>query len=155
MIVRPANRPRVGRSFDAHVVWLHERPLDPQKSYFLKHTTQSVRMQVQAVHSRTNLKTLERAAASTLQLNEIGLLSITTHRPLFFDAYEDNRGTGAFVIVDSLSNATVGAGMIVKGDKSDGEQDLEDVRRSCVQARDSRTRPKSPQSGASGSGRRG
>ncbi|HEX6245115.1 MAG TPA: adenylyl-sulfate kinase, partial [Polyangiales bacterium] len=122
MLVHPSNRPVVGRSFDAHVVWLHERPLDTQKSYFLKHTSQMIRMQVQAVHTRTDLATLDSVPAETLRLNEIGKLSITCHRPLFYDAYTDNRGTGSFVIVDSLSNATVGAGMIIR---DEGEQDLD------------------------------
>ncbi len=122
MLVHPSNRPRVGRSFEAHVVWMHERPLDPQKSYFLKHTTQMVRMQVQKIHHRVDLTKLESVAAETLSLNEIGQLSITCHRPIYFDAYADNRTTGAFIIVDSLSNSTVGAGMIIR-DESD--QDLE------------------------------
>jgi bifunctional enzyme CysN/CysC len=122
MLVHPDNRPRVGRGFDANVVWLHERPLDPEKSYFLKHTTQSIRMQVQLVRDRLELTSLERVPARTLELNEIGLLNITTHRPLYYDAYAQNRATGAFVIVDSLSNATVGAGMIVQ---AAGQQDLD------------------------------
>jgi bifunctional enzyme CysN/CysC len=122
MLVHPSNRPVVGRSFDAHVVWLHERPLDLQKSYFLKHTSQMVRMQVQKVHARTELTTLDSLPAETLQLNEIGKLGITCHRPLYYDAYADNRSTGSFVIVDSLSNATVGAGMIIR---DAGEQDLD------------------------------
>jgi bifunctional enzyme CysN/CysC len=128
MIVHPNNRPRVGRSFDAHVVWLHEQPLDPHKSYFLKHTTQSVRMQVQKVHSKTDLTTLEEVPAETLALNEIGLLHLTCHRALYVDPYAQNRGTGAFVIVDSLTNATVGAGMIVASE-SDHDQDIEELRR--------------------------
>ncbi|HTU61105.1 MAG TPA: adenylyl-sulfate kinase, partial [Polyangiales bacterium] len=122
MIVLPNNRPVVGRSFEAHVVWLHERPLDTQKSYFLKHTTQTVRMQVQKVHARTELTTLESVAAETLQLNEIGKLTLTCHRPLYYDAYAKNRTTGSFVIVDSLSNATVGAGMII-ADEADQDFD--------------------------------
>jgi bifunctional enzyme CysN/CysC len=126
MIVRPSNRPRVGRSFDAYVVWLHERPLDAQKSYFLKHTTQSIRMQVQKIESKVDLVTLERVPASTLELNEIGVLTITTHRPIYYDAYAQNRITGAFIIVDSLTNATVGAGMIVA---DQGDQDLEEALR--------------------------
>ncbi|HEX5659008.1 MAG TPA: sulfate adenylyltransferase subunit CysN [Polyangiales bacterium] len=123
MIVLPGNRPRTSRSFDAHVVWLHEKPLDPEKSYFLKHTTQTIRMQVSKVHNRIELTTLEEVPADTLQLNEIGLLSITTHRPTYHDAYQQNRVTGAFVIVDSLSNATVGAGMILPPEED--EQDIE------------------------------
>ncbi len=129
MLVHPHNRPRVGRSFEAHVVWMHERPLDPQKSYFLKHTTQTVRMQVQKVHHRVDLTKLESVTADTLNLNEIGKLSITCHRPIYFDAYLDNRATGAFVIVDSLSNSTVGAGMIVKdADDQDLEAAMKELR---------------------------
>jgi bifunctional enzyme CysN/CysC len=124
MIVHPNNRPRVGRSFDADVVWMHERPLDPQKSYFLKHTAQMIRMQVQKVHSRVELTTLERLPAETLSLNEIGRLTITCHRPIYYDAYVDNRATGAFVIVDSLTNNTVAAGMILR-DEGGEDQDLD------------------------------
>jgi bifunctional enzyme CysN/CysC len=126
IIVHPQNRPLVGRSFDANVVWLHERPLDTQKSYFLKHTTQLVRMQVQTVHARTDLSTLQSVPVETLELNEIGRLSITTHRSLYYDPYISNRVTGSFVIVDSLTNATVGAGMIIA---QEGEQDLEEAMR--------------------------
>ena len=126
MIVRPDNRPRASRSFQANVVWLHERPLDPEKSYFLKHTSQNIRMQVTTVHSKTDLVSLQRVPAETLELNEIGLLSITTHRPIYYDAYAQNRVTGAFIIVDSLSNATVGAGMIMP---DEGDQDVDDILR--------------------------
>jgi len=113
MIVHPDNRPRVGRSFEAHVVWLHERALDPHKSYWLKHTTRMVRMQVDAVRCRVDLATLAEQPAETLALNDIGRVAITCHQPLYFDPYAKNRATGSFVIVDSLSNNTVGAGMIL------------------------------------------
>ncbi len=128
MIVHPNNRPRVGRTFEADVVWMHERALDPQKSYFLKHTTQMIRMQVQQVHSKVDLTTLERVPADTLALNEIARVTITCHRPIYHDAYLDNRATGAFVIVDSLTNSTVAAGMILR-DESASEQDLDDALR--------------------------
>jgi bifunctional enzyme CysN/CysC len=114
MIVHPHNRPRVGRSFEAHVVWLHERALDPHKSYWLKHTTRMVRMQVDAVRCRVDLATLAEQPAETLALNDIGRVAITCHQPLYFDPYKKNRATGSFVIVDSLSNNTVGAGMILE-----------------------------------------
>ena len=114
MIVHPHNRPRVARSFDAHVVWMHERALDPDKTYWLKHTTRMVRMQVDAVRWKMDLETLEERAAETLALNDVGRVGITCHQPLYFDAYAKNRATGSFVIVDSLSNNTVGAGMIIE-----------------------------------------
>jgi bifunctional enzyme CysN/CysC len=113
MIVHPHNRPRVARSFDAHLVWLHERPLDPHKSYWIKHTTRMVRVKIDAVRSKIELTTLAERPAETLGLNDIGRVAITCHQPLYFDPYARNRATGAFVIVDSLSNSTVGAGMII------------------------------------------
>jgi bifunctional enzyme CysN/CysC len=128
MIVHPSDRPRVGRTFDALVVWMHERALDPAKSYFLKHTTQTIRMQVKAVHARVDLQSLVEVPAETLALNEIGRLTLTCHRPVYYDAYATNRGTGAFIIVDSLSNNTVGAGMILP-ESADDDQDLEEVMR--------------------------
>jgi sulfate adenylyltransferase large subunit len=121
MLVHPENPPRVARSFDAHVVWLHEKPLDPSRSYLLKHTSQVTRVQVDKVHCKIDLVTLREVEVPTLELNDIGRLHLTCHRPLFYDAYRDNRATGSFVIVDALSNATVGAGMI---GRETGKQDL-------------------------------
>jgi hypothetical protein len=113
MIVHPHNRPRVARELTAHLVWLHERALDPHKTYWLKHTTRTVRVQVTAVQWKIDLATLTEVPAETLGLNDIGRVGLTCHQPLYFDGYRRNRATGAFVIVDSLSNNTVGAGMII------------------------------------------
>ena len=113
MLVRPNNLPRVDRSINAHVVWMNETPLDVDKTYLLKHTTRSGRVQIDDVQARIDLHTLEDEPADTLYLNDIGKLRLTCHRALYFDAYEKNRGTGAFILVDSLSNATVAAGMII------------------------------------------
>jgi bifunctional enzyme CysN/CysC len=124
MLVLPTNRPHVGRQLEADLVWLHERPLDTEKSYILKHTTQMVRAQVDALDSKLNLQTLEHEPATGLGLNEIARVHITCRRALYFDAYGKNRATGAFVLVDSLSNITVAAGMIRT---KDSEQDLEDA----------------------------
>jgi sulfate adenylyltransferase large subunit len=125
MIVHPDNRPRTARSFDAHVVWMHERALDPNKSYFIKHTSQMTRMQVDKVHCKVDLTTLKEVSAATLELNDIGKLRITCHRPLFCDAYLHNRSTGAFVIVDALTNSTVGAGMISAADGAEEREESE------------------------------
>jgi bifunctional enzyme CysN/CysC len=125
MIVHPDNRPKLARSFSAHLVWLHEHPLDPHKSYWLKHTTRMVRMNVDAVRCRVDLATLAEAPAETLALNDIGRVAITCHQPLYFDAYARNRATGSFVIVDALSNNTVGAGMIIEAAEVEREPRLE------------------------------
>jgi sulfate adenylyltransferase large subunit len=122
MLVHLDNRPRVERTFDAHVVWMHERPLDPKRTYILKHTTRMLRMQVERVHWKIDLEKLEQVQSETLALNDIGRLSLTCHEPIYCDSYRKNRATGSFVVVDSLSNNTVGAGMIVE---ADGARELE------------------------------
>jgi bifunctional enzyme CysN/CysC len=123
MIVPVANVPRVTKRFDAMVVWLHERPLDRAKSYLLKHTTQTVRTEVEAVRFQVNLETLESVPAERLGLNDIGRISLAAHRPLFVDAYTKNRATGAFILIDSLTNDTVAAGMILEQDAAPGRRD--------------------------------
>jgi sulfate adenylyltransferase large subunit len=97
MLVPADNQPHTGRRFEAGVVWMHEKPLEPNRSYLLKHTTQVVNARVRA---------------GALQLNEIGTVSLETQRPLFFDAYRKNHATGSFILIDAISNETVGAGMI-------------------------------------------
>lgn len=117
MIVHPHDRPRVDRSFDAHLVWLSERPLDLEKTYLIKHTTQTVRAQIEQVEWKMDLEALAETPAEGLGLNDIGRVKVTCHRALYFDAYERNRSTGAFIVIDSLTNNTVGAGMIVADDR--------------------------------------
>ena len=126
MLVDPADLPHVGRHFEAHLVWMSETPLDRQKSYIVKHTSQSVRAQIDQVISRCDMDTLEDVDATGLALNDIGRVAVTCHRALYFDAYKNNRETGAFVLVDSLTNNTVGAGMIIDPKQT---QDLDDALR--------------------------
>jgi sulfate adenylyltransferase large subunit len=106
--------PRVTRTFDAHLVWLHETPLDAGKSYFIKHTTQTSRVSVDRLHSKKDLDTLGDVPTTTLALNEIGRLTLTAHRALFVDGYRANRETGSFILIDSITNATVAAGMVIE-----------------------------------------
>ena len=112
MLVFPDNRPRVTRSFEAHLVWMHERPLDTEKTYLVKHTTQVVRAQIDKIHSKLDLTTLKELPTKELGLNDIARVTVTCHRALYVDPYDQNRSTGAFILVDSLYNTTVGAGMI-------------------------------------------
>ncbi len=126
MLVHPNDVPTVDRRFEATLVWMHERPLDLQKSYLLKHTSMMQRVEIEQLVHRTNLDTLEPEACSTLELNDIGTVRVHCHKPLYFDAYRKNRRTGAFVLIDSLSNGTVAAGVIrgkVQSDASAAETD--------------------------------
>jgi hypothetical protein len=102
----------VARSFDAMLVWMNDAPLEPGRSYLLKHTTRQVRATVRNVRSRIDVNTLANEAARELKLNEIGAVTIDVPRPVFFDSYRQNRTTGAFILIDPFSNATLAAGMI-------------------------------------------
>jgi bifunctional enzyme CysN/CysC len=127
MLVHPSNLPAVSRRADAHLVWMSERPLDTEKTYLLKHTTQLVRVQIGEVHSKVDMQTLESVEAPSLGLNDIGRVSLVLHRAICFDAYTKNRTTGAFIVIDSLTNDTVGAGMLI-GD-GDAALDLDSALR--------------------------
>ncbi|MFI5308709.1 MAG: sulfate adenylyltransferase subunit CysN [Polyangiales bacterium] len=123
------NRPRVSRQFEADLVWLHERPLDTEKSYVLKHTSQMVRAQVERIDFKIDLLTLKQVPTTEVALNDIARVQLVCRRALYFDGYDRNRQMGAFILIDSLSNATVGAGMIrITGGEQNLEQALKEVR---------------------------
>jgi sulfate adenylyltransferase large subunit/thioredoxin-dependent adenylylsulfate APS reductase len=113
MLVSAVDAPRSASVFDAKVVWMSERALDPDKTYLLKHTTRTVRADL-SVLSGTDPETLEPTPAETMGLNDIGLVRVHARSPLSFDPYLENRATGAFIVIDSLTNDTVAAGMIVR-----------------------------------------
>jgi hypothetical protein len=106
--------PHVARRFEARVVWMNDRPLERSRRYLLKHTSQLVSAEITALRFRIDVNTLAEERAETLEMNAIGLVEIETGQPLFFDAYEWNRITGSFILIDRETNATVGAGMIVQ-----------------------------------------
>jgi sulfate adenylyltransferase large subunit len=113
MIVPALEVPHVARRFRASIVWMNAKALEPGRSYFIKHTTHLVRGVVRGIHHRVDVNSLAHVDAQKLELNEIGEISVETHRPLFFDSYRENRITGAFIAIDPLSNETLGAGMII------------------------------------------
>ena len=112
MIVKPDNLPRVTRRFDAHLVWMHERPLDTEKAYLVKHTTQTVRAQIDKIYFEVDMHTLEERPTDGIKLNDVAKVRLSCHRALYVDDYQKNRETGAFIVIDSLTNNTVAAGMI-------------------------------------------
>jgi bifunctional enzyme CysN/CysC/sulfate adenylyltransferase subunit 1 len=113
MIVGLENLPGRGADLHARVCWMHERPLQPNKRYFLKHTTQTVQAVVTQIDTKINFETLEPEAAPTeLKMNDIGVIRVKTAKPIVFDGYITNRLTGAFVLIEQGTNATVAAGML-------------------------------------------
>ncbi|KZE29614.1 sulfate adenylyltransferase subunit CysN [Crenobacter luteus] len=115
MIVRADEaRPAVSNAFSAHVVWMNEQPLVVGKEYIFKLAGKSVTGKVAAIEHRVDVNTLAESAAEQLALNEIALVTVELNASVAFDAYADSRGTGSFIVIDRLSNATAGAGMIAK-----------------------------------------
>jgi sulfate adenylyltransferase large subunit len=112
MLAPPDNLPWVDRHLEATVVWMNGQALEVKKPYLLKHTTQQVRAMVTTIRHKVNVNTLAQEPAGELRLNEIGAVAVETFRPLYFDAYSRNRATGAFILIDPITNETVGAGMI-------------------------------------------
>jgi bifunctional enzyme CysN/CysC len=113
MLVRPENLPRVDRNLDAMVVWMAEEPLRTGRQYWIKQTTSLVAGVVSTLHYKVDVNTLQREGAAELRMNEVGRCELTLSRPIAFDTYRLNRATGAFIVIDRMTNGTVGAGMIV------------------------------------------
>jgi sulfate adenylyltransferase large subunit len=127
--------PKVARAFEATLVWFDAHPLDTTHEYLVKHTTQTVQARVEKVKHLVNVAKLETEPASSLAMNEIGVVRISTARPLFFDPYRDNRATGSFILIDRKTNATAGAGMIlgaVEGSAESGQDRLVRLVRQAV-----------------------
>lgn len=113
MIVHPNNVPRVSDQFDAMIVWMADAPLQPDRPFIVKHTSREVNGVVSAVRYRIDINTLHRIDADKLELNEIGRCELRLNQAITFDPYKRNRATGGFIIIDRMTNVTVGAGMIL------------------------------------------
>ena len=125
IIAHPENIPASDTNFDATIVWMADTPLLPGNFFDFKLGSKTVSGRLKTVHNRIDVNTLEKVPASGLELNEIGLAEINLDETVCFDSYKDNRATGSFIIVDRLSNVTVGAGMI-----DDEQQPLEELHES-------------------------
>ena len=112
MIAAVAAPPHKTTRFNATIVWMQNKALEPGATYLLKHTTQTVRAQVAEIRSRIDVVNLAEGAAEQLGLNDIGEIVLETSRPILADLYRDNRTTGSFILIDAATNATAGAGMI-------------------------------------------
>ncbi len=114
MLVLPDNPPHVTSEIEAMVVWMAEQPLVPGRPYLLKQTTRQISAEVVSFRYGVDVNTLEHRAAPRLELNEVGLVQFSLTQPLACDPYRTNAATGAFILIDRLTNNTVGAGMIVE-----------------------------------------
>jgi bifunctional enzyme CysN/CysC len=112
MIVAARERARVGEQFEATVVWMADEPLLPGRNYLMRVGSALVTATVAPLKYRVDVNSLERLAATKLELNEIGVCDLELDRPIAFDPYVDNRETGGFILIDRITNDTVGAGML-------------------------------------------
>jgi sulfate adenylyltransferase subunit 1 len=122
MLVKPDNLPFIGRYLQTKLVWMDEEPMDRSKQFFLKANTNTTRATISAIDYRIDVNTMEHLPGADFKLNEIGQVQITTAKTLFFDAYKKNRATGAFVLIDPITNNTCAVGMI---EKPLAEEDLQ------------------------------
>ncbi len=113
MIVKSAEVLAPVKQIEATVCWLSETPLQPARTYLVRHTTREAKAKVAGIAYRVDVNTLAQEAATTLAMNDIARISLKLAQPLVADRYADNRATGAFIIIDESTNNTVGAGMIV------------------------------------------
>jgi sulfate adenylyltransferase large subunit len=116
----------VARNATAALVWMNLRPLELNRRYLLKHTSHTVPAFIPAIHHRTNVSTIMHEPAQTFAMNDIGVVTLNLLRPVAIDVYSENRTTGAFILIDPKTNATVAAGMITSAvpDTSDGEDEF-------------------------------
>ncbi|MBF8792443.1 sulfate adenylyltransferase subunit CysN [Pseudomonas monteilii] len=112
LIVLADAPPAVADQFEATLVWMDEEPMLPGRPYLMKIGCRTVGMRCATLKHRVDVNSLEQLAAKTLELNGIGVCNLNLDRPIAFDAYADNRDTGGFIVIDRLSNRTVGAGML-------------------------------------------
>ena len=115
MITKPNNPPKKSQEIEAMICWFSEtNQLQPNAKYYLRHTTKEVKAIVQEVRYKVNINTLHKIEDDkTFRLNEIGRISLRTSAPLLYDSYSRNRATGSFILIDSQTNETVAAGMII------------------------------------------
>ena len=115
VLAHPASRPEVTDQFAVHLLWMSESPMLQGRSYLMRTGTATVPASITALKHKVDVNTLEHRGGRTLELNEIAVCNLSTSWPISFDAYSENRRTGAFILIDRATNATAGAGMISFG----------------------------------------
>ena len=122
MLVHPDNLPMEDRNFESMLVWMDEEPMDMSKQFYIKHTTNLTRARVDSIRSKVNVNTMEQLSVENgqltadslpMKLNEIARVVFTTGKELFFDPYQKNKQTGAFILIDPITNNTSAVGMII------------------------------------------
>ncbi|HVI33363.1 sulfate adenylyltransferase subunit CysN [Phenylobacterium sp.] len=112
VLAAAADPPAVADQFECTLVWFDDEPMLPGRPYLMKLGARTVSAQVTEPKHKVNVNTLERLAATRLELNEIGVCNLALDAPIAFDPYAENKDLGGFILIDRISNRTVGAGML-------------------------------------------
>ena len=113
MLVHPNNQPRIERHFEAMLVWMDEKDMNPNTNFIIKQTTNLTKARIDTIRYKIDVNTMHRSEVDYFQLNEIGRVVMTTSKTLFFDAYERNHETGSFILIDPVTHNTCAVGMII------------------------------------------
>jgi bifunctional enzyme CysN/CysC len=113
MLVHPNNQPRIERHFEAMLVWMDEKDMNPNTNFIIKQTTNLTKARIDKIHYKINVNTMHRSETDHFKLNEIGRVVVTASKTLFFDSYERNRETGSFILIDPVTHNTSAVGMII------------------------------------------
>ena len=132
MIVRPGNVPKLEDKFDAMLVWMSEQPMMPGQQYLFKQTTRTIPGSIASLRYKVDVNTMKSSPAPTLELNQIGRVDIALNRAIAFDRYRRNKNTGAFIVIDRITNVTVAAGMILDQRTSKDRHDAWDADPSSI-----------------------
>jgi len=137
MLVRPDNVPTMADALESTIVWMTDEPLVPGKQYWFKQASKVAAGSVSNLRYRIDVNTLHRQESEQLGLNEIGRCQVRLNQPIAFDGYRQNKGTGAFIVIDRVTNVTVGAGMILDRSTADAQEHWEDQSSASPQAEQS------------------
>lgn len=112
IIAKANDRPETTDQFQAHIIWMHDEHMLPGRPYLIKTTNKTIDAVITELRHKVNVNSLKHESAKTLELNEVGLVNIKLSQQIAFDAYEDNKAMGSFIIIDKFTNTTVACGMI-------------------------------------------
>ncbi len=127
MLVRPGNVPKIDEKFDAMLVWMSDQPMLTGQQYIFKHTSKMISGTISTLRYRVDVNTMKSEPAPTLELNQIGRVNVHLNQSIAYDQYRKNKSTGAFIVIDRITNNTVAAGMILDRRTSEDRTDAWDV----------------------------
>ena len=126
IIVHANNQPKSSKNFEAVVIWMNEKPFDTSREYIIRHNGKNSKSRLNAILYNIDVNTLEKQDVDKLQMNEIGRVALSTTQPIHFDAYSKNHETGSLIVIDPITNVTIGAGMITENQTFDRNSLSED-----------------------------